>query len=222
VISAVFFDLDGTLYDRDRVIAGVVRELHSIFEPELSHVTRDIFVSRVLELDDHGYGNKPELFKQVLAEWSLDPALADRLIDRFWSTYDDHCVLDSDVRYTLETLKDHDKALGVITNGSTDRQTRKIERLKISHYFDAVLISEAEGVQKPDAAIFNRALLRCGVIASEAVFVGDHPEADITGAKLAGLTPIWKRVPYWEMRHADVSAVDRLSDILPICLQRTR
>ena len=88
----------------------------------------------------------------------------------------------------------------------------------MASFFDVVLISEAEGVRKPDRAIFARALERCGVAPADAIFVGDHPEVDVAGARAAGMVPVWKRVPYWKMAFEDVLIVDTLSEILPTCL----
>jgi putative hydrolase of the HAD superfamily len=119
---------------------------------------------------------------------------------------------------TLRMLAAHGLRLGVITNGAARLQTDKLLALGLSDSFDAVLISEAEGVRKPDAAIFRRALERCQVRAHEAAFVGDNPEVDVFGAMAAGLQPIWKRVSYWEMSDPSVPTIDSLSEILPICL----
>lgn len=108
------------------------------------------------------------------------------------------------------------KKLGVITNGETKWQTTKLEALGMASVFDVVLVSEAEGIRKPDAAIFVRALDRCGVAPVEAMFVGDHPDIDVVGARDAGLVPVWKRVPYWTLTLDDVLVVDRLSEILAV------
>jgi putative acetyltransferase len=59
------------------------------------------------------------------------------------------------------------------------------------------------------------------VEACEALFVGDHPEADIEGAIQAGLTAIWKFVPYWSLT-ASVPTIHQLSEILPYCLSGNR
>ena len=56
---------------------------------------------------------------------------------------------------------------------------------------DAILISEAEGLRKPDAAIFCRAAERVGARPGECLFVGDNPEADIFGAHAAGMKTAW-------------------------------
>ena len=50
--------------------------------------------------------------------------------------------------------------------------------------------------------------------AAEALFVGDHPDIDIGGARRAGLPAVWRRVPYWTMPFDDVLVVDRLSEML--------
>ena len=99
------------------------------------------------------------------------------------------------------------------------RQSAKLNALGLSAFFDVVLISEAEGLKKPDRRLFQRALDQCGVDASETVFVGDHPEVDVAGARAAGLVAVWKRVPYWEMTVDDVLTVDRLTELLPVCLE---
>jgi putative hydrolase of the HAD superfamily len=49
------------------------------------------------------------------------------------------------------------------------------------------------------------------------MFVGDHPDVDVAGAKAAGLVAVWKRMPYWTLKVDGVLIVDRLSEILPMC-----
>jgi putative hydrolase of the HAD superfamily len=87
-----------------------------------------------------------------------------------------------------------------------------------SFVFRHYLISEQEGIDKPDPRIFRRALERCGVSACESMFVGDHPEIDIQGAKSAKLVPVWKAMPYWH-QPKDVLTIYELSELLPLVLQ---
>ena len=91
MIKAVFFDLDGTLYDRDRLVQNLVEEQFLTFRDELWMVDQHRFVQRIVALDDHGYGDKEELYKKVAVEWNLSPATADRLLSHFWSSYTSHC-----------------------------------------------------------------------------------------------------------------------------------
>lgn len=218
MIRAVLFDLDGTLYDRDALVGAVAHQQFTCFERDLAGVDQARFVNRVIDLDAHGFGNKTELYRRVAIEWGLRPGMAERLEQHFCDCYVRACTLSDDVALTLKTLKAHGKKLGVITNGTKQSQGRKLESLGLAAFFDTVLISESEGLRKPDPRIFAQALDRCGVAAADAVFVGDYPEADIVGARAAGMIPIWKRVAYWTMPWDDVLAVDALSEILPLCL----
>ncbi len=214
-IKAVLFDLDDTLYDREALVRRVVTDQYDVFQHELRAVQKDDFVRRVLQLDDYGYADKRALYATVVGEYGLAPALIERLMENFLTSYDEKCELPEDSLLTLQTLRQNHIKLGVITNGSTDRQQRKLDSLGVSSWFDVILISEMEGVRKPDAEIFHRALARCEVEASEAMFVGDHPETDIAGALGAGLRAAWKVTPYWPCTH-QVPFIHRLSEILSI------
>ena len=88
------------------------------------------------------------------------------------------------------------------------------------HMLRIMLISEVEGVRKPDPEIFRRALARCDVEASAAFFVGDHPDVDVGGALQAGLRAGWKVVPYWSCPY-DVPFIHRLSEILSMSDSRS-
>jgi putative hydrolase of the HAD superfamily len=55
---------------------------------------------------------------------------------------------------------------------------------------DAVVISAELGVAKPDPAIFNAALERLGAVAGDALHVGDSIEADVEGARAAGIEAV--------------------------------
>ena len=214
MIRAVFFDLDGTLYDRDAAILRMAEEQFDAFRAELN-VDRAVFLERLIALDGHGQPRTPRLHHALGEALGFSVDVADRLEHYFRSRYALQCRPSADTLQTLQTLRQREKKLAIITNGPEQWQSRKIECMEIASWFDAILISEVEGVSKPDRRIFERALERCGVTPGECIFVGDHPEADIAGAKAAGLRPVWKRVPYWTVSN-DVVQIDRLSEILDL------
>jgi putative hydrolase of the HAD superfamily len=65
-----------------------------------------------------------------------------------------------------------------------------LEDLGLAADLDFVLDSSEEGVEKPDARIFRRALDRAGLTPSQAVYVGDFYSVDVLGARAAGLRAV--------------------------------
>jgi putative hydrolase of the HAD superfamily len=65
-----------------------------------------------------------------------------------------------------------------------------LERTGLRGLVDAVVISAELGVAKPDPAIFRAALDRLGASAADAMHVGDSVEADVAGARAAGLEAV--------------------------------
>ena len=53
--------------------------------------------------------------------------------------------------------------------------------------------SDQVGVRKPHSVIFQQALTELGVKPENAMHVGDRLQADIEGARHAGLTAVWMR-----------------------------
>lgn len=218
VIRAVLFDLDGTLYDRDRLAVELFEQQYALFAADLRDVSYERFMRDVLAMDDHGHGPKQSGYAALGTSWGLDAAVADRLFAHFSESYHGYCHLTDDVRRTLDELRRRRLKLGVITNGGSAMQRRKLAALGIDHAFDAILVSEEEGVRKPDAEIFRRALARLEVAAREAMFVGDHPVADVEGSHRAGLLAVWKFVPYWPPVIAHAPAIRELSEVVALAL----
>jgi putative hydrolase of the HAD superfamily len=194
-IQAVVFDLDGTLLDRRRSFERFVRRQWERFADSLQFVDADQYVQTLIRLDGDGYGPRRELFTGVAARFGLASDLADTLLTDYRAGFPSACELFPDVRATLAALRAAGLKLGLITNGSEHMQRRKLECLSLSSSFDTIVISAAEGVSKPDPEIFTRSLTRLGVDAARSVFVGDHPEVDIEGARAAGMQAIWRRDP---------------------------
>ena len=92
---------------------------------------------------------------------------------------------------TLQHLRGAGFKLAIVSNWDTPLDPLT-ERLGIAHYFDIIVASHDARVlsAKPDPHIFNYTLAAIGVSAAEAVHVGDTYEADIVGARNAGIRPI--------------------------------
>ena len=66
-----------------------------------------------------------------------------------------------------------------------------LRRVRLDAVFDVVATSKEMGAAKPDPAFFRAVLARVGCAPDEAVMVGDSYDADVVGAKMAGLRAIW-------------------------------
>jgi putative hydrolase of the HAD superfamily len=213
-VTAVIFDLDGTLLDRRGSFDRFVRDQWRRFG-QCQRAEQELYVQALIELDGDGYAPRQALFTGVVTRFGLPPGLAETLLADYRAGFPHACVLFPDGADTLSRLRMAGLRLGLITNGSVSMQSRKLECLALSPLFDTILVSEAEGVSKPDRRIFHRALERLNVSADQAVFVGDHPDIDVAGARVAGMRAVWRRDPRaTEIVEAD-GIIDELADLLP-------
>jgi putative hydrolase of the HAD superfamily len=115
---------------------------------------------------------------------------ADGLRDRLYATFTDlrNYALFDDVLPMLESLAGG-PALGIVSNFEAWLD-ELLDALQIRDRFAVRAISGIEGVEKPDTAIFERALARMGVDAADAAYVGDNPEFDVAPALALGMTPV--------------------------------
>jgi putative hydrolase of the HAD superfamily len=66
-----------------------------------------------------------------------------------------------------------------------------LERTRLRALLDGVVTSAEFGTAKPDPAIFAHALALAGARANEALHAGDDVEADVHGARAAGIEPVF-------------------------------
>jgi putative hydrolase of the HAD superfamily len=216
MLKVVLFDLDGTLFDRDAAVRELFAEQHTAFAGELEGVPRERFVERLVELDDHGHADRRTTYGVLVRELGVDTALGERLIENYRDIYPRFGAAFTDALPTLAALRRRGLALGLVTNGRVVTQAAKVKRLGLEPFLDAVLISEREGVRKPDRQIFERALGRLGAAPAEAWHVGDHPMADVAGAHAAGLTAVWRYVPHWPEPATRAFTIFTLSELVPL------
>ena len=117
-------------------------------------------------------------------------------------------ILDKDTLLTLRMLESAGYRLGLVSNAGDDEDVRTLARnFGIDRSFDFILTSAACSYRKPHSRIFELALRHWGFPASETAMVGDALEADILGAKRAGMFSIWYT--------AHVSMIPEASEIKP-------
>jgi putative hydrolase of the HAD superfamily len=216
MVKGVLFDLDGTLFDRDSAVRDLFAAQYRAFQGMLGGVEPERYVERLLELDDHGHADKRTAFGRLVRELGLDSALGDALTEHFREVYPKFGAPFPDALPTLRELRARGIALALVSNGRADTQAAKVSRLGLEPLLDATLISESEGLRKPDRRIFERALDRIGVAPEQAWHVGDHPMADVAGAHAAGLTAIWRHVPYWPEPACQAFTIHQLGELLPL------
>lgn len=191
---AVLFDLDNTLFDRDASLHAFALGQHARISA-LHSIPRDDFVARFIELDERGQRWKDAVYERLVQEFAIRETSASELLLDYETRFCTHCVAFPGLHETLQVLARRFR-LGLVTNGRGEFQERTIRALDLEPYFGAILISEREGVRKPQPEIFERAASQLQVLARECVFVGDDPQADIAGAQKAGMRAVWKASPF--------------------------
>ncbi|RXH51532.1 HAD family hydrolase [Kurthia gibsonii] len=210
MFKAVLFDLDGTLLNRDKSVELFINKQYERLYELLSHIPKEQYISRFIELDNHGYVWKDKVYQQLISEFNIPFVTWEELLQDYVQQFKHHCVGFPHIHKMLEELKNNKIALGMITNGYGQFQMDNIKALDIEKYFDVILVSEWEGIKKPNPKIFMNALEQLNVEPSESVFIGDHPENDVKAAQNVGMKGIWKKNNQWTYIEADAIIDDYL------------
>jgi putative hydrolase of the HAD superfamily len=91
----------------------------------------------------------------------------------------------------LHHLRHQSTCLALITNGQSETQRQKINRLNLTPFFDAIVIEGEFGVGKPDERVYRHVLGQFGVAAESAWMVGDNLEWDVASPQGVGMKGIW-------------------------------
>jgi HAD superfamily hydrolase (TIGR01509 family) len=204
-VRAVLFDLDDTLLDYSSGVEGHwAAACRAAADP--AGLDADALAAGIEAARRWFWGdpvrNRTERV-QMLAAWGKiarfaldgigcsDDALAARIAADFLVRRRDAARLFADARPCLDALRARGHALGLVTNGDASMQRDKLARHELSACFDAIAIEGELGVGKPEAAIFQRVLDELGVVAGDAVMIGDNIEWDVDGAERLGIAGVW-------------------------------
>jgi putative hydrolase of the HAD superfamily len=113
----------------------------------------------------------------------------------------------------LRALRERGARLVVVSNWDVSLHD-VLERTELRMLVDAVVTSAEFGAAKPDPAIFARALELAGAGPEEAVHAGDDVEADVHGARAAGIEPVLVARD-GEQAPAGVRRITTLEGLLP-------
>jgi putative hydrolase of the HAD superfamily len=196
--DAVLFDLDDTLHYRSKSFRGWAEWFAHTHLSEGDAEQIAALADYLVELDAHGYTPRELYFEQLRQKYPTLAILKDpikELIASYQREVLKHLVRESEIWALLRTFKELGIPFGIVTNGVTTQQQRKIEVLELQEFTSCIFISEEFGVGKPDRAIFLAAA-RCLETPPERVlFVGDHPRNDIWGAHQTGMRTLWVQHP---------------------------
>jgi len=190
--DTILFDLDDTIHDRNNSLCKFVDIFQMKYSKALNYdselIMRDVF----FEIDWQGYRPREEMFMELQnrISWKYKPNLKE-LID-FWNVEFPRCAEPMANLYNvLDFFMNENIKMGIVTNGYSNFQNTKIDKLNLRKYMKTIIISEDVNIRKPDPEIFHLALSRINSSNETTLFVGDNPLWDIKGAIDAGLTSVW-------------------------------
>jgi putative hydrolase of the HAD superfamily len=205
--QVIIFDVNGTLLGYEDPLgfemrfAGACRDLgHAVTTAQVSQVFERLMQEwAARQASGFRRASSGEQYRQTMTwvyqlmleglgiecdAWQQADALYERFIVR-----EGFMPLFSDVKETLIELRRRGKQLGILSNFPPHLEdTLKLHG--IHGYFAFFVISSLVGLEKPDPAIFELAFERAGVPKEEILYVGDHVDDDIRGARAVGLSAI--------------------------------
>ncbi len=226
----LFFDLDRTLWDMDRNSRETLEELYHRHKlKERGILSFDQFSEKYNAINKElwqryskGLVDKDALrvlrYRQTLAFFGIkDDKLARKIGEEYIVMGPLKPHLLPGTEDALKKLAPHFQ-LHIITNGFEEVQKIKMKHSGLHVYFKELITSERSGHKKPDTRMFAYALKKCRVKAQDSIMIGDDYEADIAGARQAGIDQVWFNID--KQAAADAThTIARLDELPPLLLR---
>jgi putative hydrolase of the HAD superfamily len=221
--KAALFDAGDTLlhwnvHKRDRFIwlceqAGVELPPDSETRLRAARAAERFFYSQISRPDSWSEAWWIEQTAAGLTEIGLPVELAVRIVGQRLKLTNIF-TLDPDAIPVLQELRTRGYKIGLVSNWDGSLAAT-CDELGLAQYVDYIGDSSVFGQTKPSAAFFLHVLEQLDVLPEAAFHVGDHYDADVEGARAAGITPILLDALGCEDRPCDLRA-NSLRDVLSV------
>jgi len=184
-IKAFGFDLGNTLINDVRLSKNAVMDMGDwLFEnahvqskeaflasyTRINHETNKPFVS-------HTFGEL-EFFEKTFDELAVTTISASTSLHKYRQIVMEKIHPDKDIVDAFRLLKKNNIRIALMSNERSCRVDAYMEKTKLAPFFDAIIVSEALGVEKPDLRFFQTALRQFDIDGKEMVMFGDNEVAD--------------------------------------------
>lgn len=201
--DTVLLDWDDTLWDFRNNSCRALRETYERYELKryfgafeqfhalYAYRNKELWAAYAANKIDKVTLKRERFLKVFQAVGVNDTTLAERVGDDYLMGTVHQTGLIDGAREVLMYLADKGYTLTVLSNGFTEVQYEKIEASGLRPYIDHIVLSEEVGLQKPDPAIFHRALQVSDSVSDRSIMIGDNVDTDICGAQRVNIDTVW-------------------------------
>ena len=229
MVSAIFFDFDGTLVDDGEAIYEALDHAYTVIRRHRPDIPRHELLHAYRQSSERAWGDydrylrhlsSPEamlraVWRETLTHWDHhDPALTHELAESYWSHRLRRCQPYPDVVPLLLQLTDRFQ-LCLLTNGAPAMQRTKVSRSGLESYFDHIFVGGEFARGKPAPAIFQAALEAADCHPEQAVHIGDSLLHDIVGAQKLGIHGVWLNRKTVRRKDLPAHVSEQLTGIAP-------
>ncbi len=224
--QAVIFDLYGTLVDIETdendpglyaVLSQFLTYYDIFFKPEkLAARYQEVSAAHLLHhLDPYGEIDVFQVFEEILAQAlgrTPERALVIWVARLFRSLSRHRFGLFDDTLPALEELSRHYR-LGMVTDAQWVFSEPEISMLGLNRFFDTIVLSSRYFVRKPAPQIYRHALKAMWLEPTQALYVGNDPQADVSGPQALGM-PVVIIDRWGQHREAPAPVIQDLRSLL--------
>ena len=195
----LLWDIDGTILDFLAAEAYAIRFLFKKYnlgacsdEMIALYSETNVKYWRMLERNEL---TKPEIlvgrFREFFEKIGVDISIAESFNKEYQLAIGDHIEFVDKAEDVLLSQKGK-CILAAVTNGTKIAQEKKLRRSGLDKIFDAILISEDVGAEKPNKEYFDFVFEKLGITdKAEVLIIGDTLTSDIKGGVNAGIDTCW-------------------------------
>ena len=184
-IKACVFDLGNTLINDTQLSRDATvgmgdwllrksyihsRETFTATYEKINHGTKKAFIS-------HTFG-EIDFFEKTFTELAIKGLSAQAALKKYRQILLEKIQPDPDIVNAFRLLRRKNIRIGLLSNERASRVDSYMQKTNLLRFFDAIIVSESIGIEKPDLRIFQEALRRLNSTAEETVMFGDNEIAD--------------------------------------------
>jgi putative hydrolase of the HAD superfamily len=228
-LTSVVFDWGGTL---SQFVRSELVDAWRLAARHLAPDREDELAARLLQVEDEFWattashqrsGTLADLVARATTALGMDvaEALLEEAAVRHLDAWTPHIRHDPDAAPTLAAVRARGLRVGLLSNTHWPRtfHERFLERDGLAELIDVRLYTSEMSYQKPHASAFRTALDALDVDdPAQAVFVGDRPWDDMSGALAVGMRAVQRTNPLIADRTPvePDAVIDRLPELLPL------